>query len=40
MSSGSGRNYRIRKSQIIAPYGIGAIVEFPEGSLMHAGLDA
>jgi len=40
MSSGSGRNYRIRKSQIIAPYGVGAIVEFPEGSLMHAGLDA
>ena len=40
MSNGNGRNNRIRKSQIISPYGVGAIVEFPDGTLMHAGLDA
>ena len=34
------RERRIRKSQMISPYGVGSIVEFPKESLMHAGLDA
>lgn len=36
----SNRERRIRKSQMISPYGVGAIVEFPKETLMHAGLDA
>jgi hypothetical protein len=36
----ANRERRIRKSQMISPYGVGAIVEFPKETLMHAGLDA
>ncbi len=34
------RERSLRKSQLISPYGIGAIVDFPNETLMHAGLDA
>lgn len=36
----ANRERRIRKSQLISPYGVGAIIEFPNETLMHAGLDA
>ena len=29
----------VRKSQLIVPYGVGAMIDFPEDTLMTAGLD-
>lgn len=40
MAGKRSREHRIRKSQLITPFGVGAIMEFPTESLMHAGLDA
>jgi len=34
------RERRLRKSQLITPFGIGAIIEFPKETLMHAGINA
>ena len=34
------RRRRMRKTQLIVPFGVGAIVDFPHESLMHAGIDA
>ena len=36
----ANRERRLRKSQLITPYGIGAVVEFPNETLMHAGINA
>lgn len=40
MSGKNSKERRIRKSQLISTYGIGAIMEFPSETLMHAGLEA
>ena len=32
-------NDSIRRSQLIVPFGIGAMVDFPEDTLMTAGVD-
>ena len=34
-----GYNDSVRRSQLIVPFGIGAMVDFPEDTLMTAGVD-
>ena len=40
MAGRSSKERRIRKSQLVSTFGVGAIMEFPSDTLMHAGLDA
>ena len=40
MAGRSSKERRIRKSQLVSTFGVGAIMEFPAETLMHAGLDA
>lgn len=40
MAGRNSKERRIRKSQLISTFGVGAIVEFPAETLMHAGLEA
>lgn len=40
MSGNRSKERRIRKSQLISTFGVGAIMEFPTETLMHAGLEA
>ncbi|MCG8037118.1 MAG: DUF1998 domain-containing protein [Candidatus Thiodiazotropha taylori] len=40
MAGRNSKERRIRKSQLISTFGVGATMEFPTETLMHAGLDA
>ena len=40
MAGRSRKELRIRKSQLVSTFGVGAIMDFPADTLMHAGLDA
>lgn len=40
MAGKGSKERRIRKSQLISTFGVGAIMEFPVETLMHAGLEA
>lgn len=40
MAGKKSKEHRVRRSQLISTFGVGAIMEFPSETLMHAGLDA
>ncbi|WP_444898361.1 DrmB family protein [Microbulbifer sp. VAAC004] len=40
MAGRSSKERRVRKSQLISTFGVGAIMEFPQETLMHAGIEA